>query len=124
MNTLPPLTFEGHLQHLLDWLRLRVSDIDAMPLRFYDQSELVPGNILPAAALKDVESMRLLFERLCREGRGWIHLAGDGMTRQGEYLISVEYSQSTGHSVTYVNLAGPPLNPDGSVKQRTNTHIA
>lgn len=120
MNTLPPIAFEGHVRNLLDFLRRRVPEVDGMPLRFFDQHELRREEgrwVLPASALRDMGAMRALFERLCGEGREWIHLAGAGATPQGQYLVSVDYSQSVGHETTYVNLAGPPLNADGSVKQ-------
>jgi hypothetical protein len=119
MKTLPSVSFEGHIRNLLDWLRQRVPNIDAMPLRFFDRHdlELKQGRwILPTYALKDVDAMRAFFEELCNEGREWVNLAGDDITPHGEYLISVEYSDATGRPVTAINLAGPPLNSDGNVK--------
>lgn len=89
-----------------------------MPLRFFDRHdlELREGRwLLSTTALKDVDTFRIVFERLCNEGREWIHLGGEGPTARGEYLVSVDYSDAAGRSVTSVNLAGTPLNADGSV---------
>jgi hypothetical protein len=102
-----------------------VPDIDDLPLRFYDHLDVVRegGWAIPSARLLDADSMRARFDSLCREGREWINLAGAGATPQGGYLIAVEYSQSVGHPTTYVNLAGPPLNPDGSVRHSSDIEI-
>lgn len=48
----------------MSWLRPRVQNVDAMPLRFYDRRDLArtdAGWALPSAALKDTEAMRELF---------------------------------------------------------------
>ena len=126
MSTLPPTTFEGHIQNLLERLRSRVPVIDTMPLRFYDSHDVERKQgqwLLADSMLKDLDAMRILFERLCQEGREWVHFAGEGATQQGEYLISVDYSQTTGHPVTFINLAGPTLNSNGSVQNMADVHI-
>jgi hypothetical protein len=120
MTTLPELSFEAHIERLLDWLEPRVPDVRAKSFRCFDSHDLKLEEgqwKLPAVALGELDSLRDLFEQLCEEGREWINLCGQGVTTQGEYLISIEYSRSTGREVTAVNLSGPPLNADGSVRQ-------
>src|SRR5215210_1440568 len=107
MNTLPVLPFEGHVQNLLAFLKTRVPEIESMPLLFFDRYDLKQKEgkwILPSAALKDFEAAQVLFLELCKEGREWINLAGDGETLQGEYLVSIEYSEVIQRPVTAVNL--------------------
>jgi hypothetical protein len=119
MNTIPPVSFDAHLRNMLDWLRPLVPGLDATRLRFFDLNDLRHDGSrwsLPVSGLKDVGEMRELFERLCGEGRGWIHLAGEGASPEGDYLVSFDYSQDTGHGATFVNFAGPPLDADGNVR--------
>lgn len=126
MNTLPPVPFDKHIQNLIDILRVHVPDINPMSLLFFDVHTLKRGHeqwVLHVSAIKNMNAMRVFFEHFCSEGREWIHLAGEGAILSGEYLISVDYSQSTRHSTTFVNLAGSPLNADGTVKQVTTILI-
>lgn len=118
MKTLPPITFDEHIENVLKLLRPRVPQIDTMPLRYFDSHNLERQQgrwVLPAAALGDLTALKVVFDRLCHEGRDWIHLAGAGMRNNGDYLISLEYSDSVGHEKTFINISGPPLNADGSV---------
>jgi hypothetical protein len=118
MKTLPPISFNEHIENLLKWLRRRIPEIDTMRLRYFDSHDLMRQQghwVLPAAALGDLTALRIMFNRLCHEGRDWINLAGAGMTTNGEYLISLEYSDTVGREETFINISGPPLNADGSI---------
>lgn len=126
MTTLPILPFEGHVQNLCAFLKTRVPEVESMTLLFFDRHDLKQKDgewILPSAALKDFEAAQELFLGLCREGREWINLAGDGATLQREYLVAIEYSEVMQRPVTAVNLAGPPLNLDGSVMRYSPTIV-
>lgn len=127
MNTLPPLDIDGHFNRLRDWLRTKVPEIDSLVLYGFDLHDLVSieGRAqLAASALLDYEGTKSLFSKLCEEGREWLNLSGYGYLSPRDYLVVIEYNEaSLGHSVTAVNVSGPPLTTAGEPVKSANITV-
>jgi hypothetical protein len=111
MNTYPPLSLREHIDNLLSHLRMYFPDLETESLLFFDQASCVvldEGQFIKEDDLMSYDKFGVFFERLCFEGREWINLSGDSWFKD-KFLVSVEYSQRVGYSMTAIVLGGPSL---------------
>lgn len=121
MNTYPSLTFDEHIERLVIHLKQFIPNVRDENLLFYDSRTKDNGTI-EKIDLMERERVELYFEQLCNQGREWINLAGDGWFGSN-FLVSVEYAEKTGFSMTAINISGPSLNINGEPIQKSSMFV-
>jgi hypothetical protein len=125
VNTHPPLSLREHIHNLLSHLGISFPDLEIDSLLFFDQASCIvldEGQFVRKDDLMTYDRFSVFFEKLCLEGREWINLGGDGRL-DDKFLVSVDYSQRVGYSMTAIVLSGPSLDTEKRPLQQTRLKV-
>lgn len=125
MNTHPPLSIREHVDNLLSHLRKSFPDLENESLLFFDRESCIvldEGQLIKKDDLMSFDKFGVFFEKLCFEGREWINLSGDSWFKD-KFLVSVEYSQRVGYSMTAIVLSGPSLDTEKKPLKQTRLKV-
>lgn len=125
MNIHPPLSLREHIDNLRSHLGIYFPDLEIDSLLFLDQADCIvldEGQFGRNDDLMTYDRFSGFFERLCLEGREWISLGGDGWLKD-KFLVSIEYSQRVGYSMTAIVLSGPSLDTEKRPLQQTRLKL-
>lgn len=125
MNTHPPLSTREHIANLLNHLRGYFPNLDDKSLLFFNQEYCKvsgEGQFIRQEDLMSYDRFSIFFEKLCFEGREWINLSGDSWFGD-KFLVSVEYSQRIGNSMTAIVLSGPTLDTEKKPLKQTRLTV-
>ena len=125
MKTHPNISFDEHIKEWLEFQRKRVPQLTKEMLKFCNIEDVVQideREAIEKKKLMDVKEFEVFFEKLCREGREWVNIAGESWYRDN-YIVSVEYSTRKGFPVTAVLCSGPSLDISGKPRTKTRFQI-
>ena len=125
MNTHPPLSIREHVTNLLNHLRRYFPSLEHESLLFFNEESCIvldEGQLIREDDLMSYDNFSIFFEKLCLEGREWINLSGDSWFKD-KFLVSIEYSQRVGNSITAIVLSGPTLDTGNKPLKQTRLKV-
>ena len=125
MNTLPAMSFEDHINRLINFVIQRDSSINNSELRFYYLQDLKSkgGQLyIEKDLLLTIKKFKNIFIGLCTEGAEWINISAVYHFSDNIYGIEYDYSEKKKREKTSVNISGPNTDMKGNLK-RLNVRI-
>ncbi|WP_446010352.1 hypothetical protein [Candidatus Electrothrix sp.] len=119
MNTLPAMTFEDHIDRLIDFVTQRDSSINNFELRFYYLQDLKSkgGQLyIEKDLLFTIKKFKNIFIGLCTEGTEWINISAVCQFSDNIYGIEYDYSEKKKREKTSINISGPNTDIKGKLK--------